>query len=596
MKGHSKQNGDQVKSLMREVRALRREIQNAQPARAGGSKIHAATTKKFLSGSGIQNRIEDRSSIDRAVALADREVGIPAPAPYGAGPGYGIAPAPIVAVPEPAPPGPPTPAWLERGGTASFGVSGTPITSGFLVDLGEYNPELMGVNGVRTYEKMRRGDGQVRATLAACKLPVLSAKWDVVAAEPKIETGNSKLGRFSNFDFRVSSTGEGKQTQAKAKEVAAFVRENLFGGLEFRTSTGGWATERWDEVIQNALLMLEFGCAVHEDVWTVDGSRLRLRKLAARLPLTFYRWHTEEDGETLLAIEQWGYRGNQFKNVLLPADKCAVFTYQQEGANFWGIPVTRAMYPHWYIKNQLYRIDAIACERNALGVPTWRLAPGFSKEDHDAAYNFVTQLAAHESTGVVEPPGDQNTGFRIVGYQGRLRDVLPTIEHHNEQISTAALAMFLNLGRTATGSRALGKEHTDFFMLALQTLADQIAVKISTSTIRRLVYFNFGEDAPCPRLVAANVQSRTLEDIVDSLTKFAQAGLVISEMNIRKFIREELALPEESKEAVVAIRGETVDEGNGAAVVSGKGAGLAPYGGGAEPVEEGESGQRSKVR
>ncbi len=504
--------------------------------------------------------------LDGVVALRDRELGLPL---RGLAPGYAanVASAPV---PQPVPPpGPHLPT------DSTLGIPGTPIVSGFLEDLGEYNGELAGRNALPIYEKMRRGDGQVRATLAACKLPVLSAKWEVVKSDHRAigRSGDRQSdGPITRSpDPPISSNGAGKDTASKAQEIADFVKANLFGGLEFRTSSGGWATQNWDEVVRNALLMLDFGCAAHEDVWTVDGSSIRLRKLAARLPITFYRWHTEADGETLLALEQYGYRGGRYLNVLLPAEKCTVFTYQQEGANFWGISLLRAMYPHWYVKSQLYRIDAIACERNSLGVPVYRLAPGFSTQDRDAAYSFVTQLAAHEATGMVEPPGDANSGFRIVGYEGRVRDLGPSIEHHNVMISRAALALFMDLGQAEHGSRALGKEHGDFFLLALQNLADQVALQITNTTVRRLVSYNFGEHAPVPQLVAANVQARGLTDIVDALTQFAQAGLVVSEENLRSYIREELALPGESKRGVVAIRGEAV-ELPGGGEVSGKGA------------------------
>lgn len=504
--------------------------------------------------------------IDQAVTLADREVGIPS---LGLGAGSsgvttraGFDTAAAGSSNFVPPPGPGSQRGVPTLGV--IGVPGTPITGGFLQDLGEYNPELMGRNAVVIYEKMRRGDAQVRATLAACKLPVLSAKWEVVPANTSrnSEAGlpdeaEDGLSTQEGFFEPVGSNGAGRATQSKAKEVADFVRENLFGGLEYPTSAGAWATQDWDEVIQNALLMLDFGCAVHEDIWTVDGDKIRLRRLASRLPLTFYRWLTEEDGETLLALEQYGYRGGQFVRATLPADKIAVFTHNQEGANFWGISLQRAMYPHWYIKSQLYRIDAIACERNALGIPVFKLPPGFSKEDRDAAYNFVTQVCAHEATGIVEPPGDASTGFRIVGYEGRVRDVMPSIHHHNVMISRAALALFMDLGQAEHGSRALGKAHGDFFMLALQQLADQIALKLTNTSVRRLVQFNFGHGAPLPRLVAANVQSRGLEDIVDALTRFAQAGLVVAEENLRRFIRQELALPEES--SVTTVRGRGAD-------------------------------------
>ncbi len=496
-------------------------------------------------GRGDPGRTEIPAQVQRAAELNEGEMGFFSPGfdRVAAQPEAGVPALSVTVgaatnvVPQPAPGS--VKIAVARGDlTGTFGVPGTPISGGFLQDLGEYNPEMMGRNALSIYEQMRRGDAQVSATLAACKLPVQSAKWEVAPGLDK------------------SAPGYGL-----AKEIAGFVRENLFGGLEFQTSTGGWASQSWADVVQNALLMLDFGCAVHEDIWRVDGPYIRLRKLASRLPLSFYRWHTEADGETLIALEQYGYRGGRFLSAILPADKIARFTYHQEGANFWGLPLQRSMYPHWYIKSRLYRIDAIACERNSLGVPVWRLPSGFSKEDRDAAFGFVTQLAAHEATGAVEPPGDPSSGLRIVGYQGQVRDLMPSIQHHNVMISRAALALFMDLGTTDSGSRALGQSQGDFFMLSLQALADQIAWGITSTSIRRLVAFNFGQNAPCPRLIAANVQSRGLAALVDALTKFAQAGLVVSEDNLRRFIREELALPEESTEGVVAIRSETVKEG-----------------------------------
>src|SRR5439155_1730755 len=281
MKSHSSRNGNQTKLLDRELRRAEKLADRLDRALA------LAETGARDQGSGTGERLTSGAHP-------------PAPGPRPPVPGVwakaysASAPlqsAPVVPVPAPTPGDRPlAPGSVPRGEFEStFGISGTPIPSGFLYDLGEYNPELAGRSALPTYEKMRRGDAQVRATLAACKLPVQSAKWEVIAAEDrnaKIETRNSEDGRVSSFDFRVSSTGAGKTTQSKAKEVAAFVRDNLFGGLEFRTSTGAWATQNWDDVVRNALLMLDFGCAAHEDVWAVDGSRVRLRKLAARLPLT----------------------------------------------------------------------------------------------------------------------------------------------------------------------------------------------------------------------------------------------------------------------------------------------------------------------
>src|SRR4051812_5962763 len=113
---------------------------------------------------------------------------------------------------------------------SEVGASGTPIFSGFIREFGEYNPDFAGgpFASYRIYEQMRRSDAQVRATLQACKLPLRCAEWAVVAPE---------------------------DATSKEQEVAAFVEENLFESLNF------------DAVMQNVLLMLDFGCAMHEEIY-----------------------------------------------------------------------------------------------------------------------------------------------------------------------------------------------------------------------------------------------------------------------------------------------------------------------------------------
>jgi len=530
--GHSSGNGHQIQELLREGRTVSKSLQ---------------------------------AKIDRAVALADREVGIhhsqfTIPNSPMTTPG-GIPVAPTHSVPPPPPPEPITVAeYTERirqGWVPVMGLPGTPITSGFVRDLGEYNPKLEGINGIWTYQEMRRGDGQVAGTLRACKMPILSAKWEVVPGDSAgfgaRETGNGSRGSQSAIDHRpskISSTGAGKATASKAKEVSEFIRANLFNGLEWQDSRGSWHTQNWKDVVRYALRMQDFGAACYEEVMAIDGDRIRVRRLCDRQALTFYRWHTDphsvdptvppfiyDDGETLYALEQWGYRSNRFEYVLLPTDKACVFTHDQEGANFWGIPLTRAMYPHWFVKKHLERIDAIACERNSLGVPMIMLPPNPSRQDLQTAQNWVTQLAAHEKTGLSLPNGAE---FKLVGIEGRIREILPSIQYHKQQIATSCLAMFMELGQTQSGSRALGESQTDFFMLATQNTADYIAHQIRNSTVRRLVIWNFGPDAPVPHLIAANVQARSIETMAGIIQQLAQAGAWVSDRASVNRARQEL--------------------------------------------------------
>jgi hypothetical protein len=579
-----------------------------------------------------------QAQIDQAVALADKEIGLrdsglgvremlstdpdfsmPGavrtagsqslnPNPQSLNPMTtpgGLPVAPTHAIPPTPPPEPiSVAAYTERiraGWVPVMGLPGTPITSGFVRDLGEYNPKLEGLNGIWTYQEMRRGDGQVAGTLRACKLPILSAKWEIVPGDPgntKLENRNSKIGAsfespVSSFDSpgAVSSTGAGKPTADKAKEVAAFIRANLFSGLEWQDWRGSWHTQSWKDVVRYALRMQDFGAACYEEVMSVDGDRIRVRRLCDRQALTFYRWHTDphtvdptippfvyDDGETLYALEQWGYRSNRFEYVLLPTDKACIFTHEQEGANFWGIPLTRAMYPHWFVKKHLERIDAIACERNSLGVPMIMLPPNPSRQDVQTAQNWVTQLAAHEKTGLSLPNGAE---FKLVGIEGRIREILPSLQYHKQQIATSCLAMFMELGQTATGSRALGDSQSDFFLLATQNTADYIAHQIRNSTIRRLVMWNFGPDAPVPYLVPANVQARSIDTMAAIISQLAQAGAWISDRSSVNQARHELGFSDFADEDVVSIRGETIATAGGQ--ISGKGGEAIRIGAGNHP-------------
>jgi len=435
------------------------------------------------------------------------------------------------------------------------GAVGTANFAGFIRDLGEYNPVLEGRSAFLVYEKMRRSDADVKAALLACKLPIRAADYQIVPGLKENEPGF-----------------------ALAKQIADEVRENLFGGLESPTSTGGWVTQNFETVKENALLCLDFGCAAHEDLWHIDADKVRLRKLAPRLPYTFYRYHVDEDGESLLFLEQYGYRGNDFVNVLVPAEKLAYFVNDMEGAYFYGRSVLRAAYQHWYMKSQIYRIDAISIERNGLGVPTIKQGPNVSAEDRKAAQAWVQMLAAHESTGLSLPYGWE---FALNGISGRVRDPQASIQHHSEMIMRSVLANFLSLGTTQTGSRALGGSMRDFFYLSLEALSRKIDETITNTSIKRLVNYNYGkvdsqqstvdrrpssaenrksqiaihksqitgQKLPYPRLITSNIvviNPLELLEVAKDVGKF-DVDLLQPDNDTENWIRKKCGLPLKSK-------------------------------------------------
>lgn len=89
----------------------------------------------------------------------------------------------------------------------TFGASGTPLVEGYILE--EYNPKLAGAAGLRTYDKMRKSDAQVFATLLAMELPIRATKWDIAPAT----NADGETGDFEH-------------------EVADRVRANLFEEME----------------------------------------------------------------------------------------------------------------------------------------------------------------------------------------------------------------------------------------------------------------------------------------------------------------------------------------------------------------------------
>ncbi len=396
---------------------------------------------------------------------------------------------------------PALPARAAKPEAVELGYTGTSIFGGWLRDAGEYNPALAGITAFGVYEQMRRSDAQVAATLMGMKLPIRSAEWTVVAPE---------------------------QASAAEQEAADLVRECLLEEIEF------------DAVIENALLCLDFGCAAHEEVWRIDGNRVRIAKLAPRLPVTFHRWITGE-GETLLAIEQYGMTNGVYASATIPMERLALFTLSQEGSNFAGRSLLRPMYQHWYVKSNLYKIDAIACERNGMGIPWARMGKDAKKEDRVLALGWLEKLCTHEKAAILVPP-DWDWGLK--GVEGTLRDPKESIAHHNMAISMAGLAQFMMLGQSESGNRALGQTMSDFFYLGLQATANKIARVLNLTTVRRLVDYNFAGMQRYPRLVPQRILSLKFETLYKALKDLAGSGIVHADEDLEAHMRKQMGLPE----------------------------------------------------
>ncbi len=384
------------------------------------------------------------------------------------------------------------------------GASGTSVFAGLLYE-NEYNSDLQGDKGLKIYDKMRRSDGQVKAGLLACKLPLLVAHWDMQPA--------------SRDPIDV--------------EIANAVGDNLFGDM----------TITWDDFLRQSMLMLDFGHMVFEKVWELRGGRYAWKKLAPRLPTSIMEWHLTDD-EDLDYIKQAVNKGNTFIFPEIKADKLLVFTHEKEGADYRGMSLLRAAYKHWYYKNNLYAIDGIAAERHGVGFARFYFEDNATKEQKDYIDKIGQRLHSHERAYAALPKSVQ---FDLLGVQGQLHDIKGSIEHHDLQIVRSILAQFMNLGAKATGSFALSNDQSRFFLMALQAVGKNIEETINRQAIKQCVDYNWNV-SKYPRLRVSGLDNPDITAYAQAISSLATAGLITKTPDLENELLRMLKLPLKSNQ------------------------------------------------
>jgi len=385
-----------------------------------------------------------------------------------------------------------------------IGGTGTSLFGGNLSE-NEYNTDLRGSKGIAIYDKMRRSDARVASTLKYCELPLRAVTWSVEPA--------------SDDD--------------KDKEIAQALEDNLFG-----------MSITWDSFLHHVLLMLPFGFSIFEKVWDIRDGQVRYQKLAPRLPSTLYQWDLDENGG-LKGIKQATWKGGKYEIIPIPAEKLLVFTNEKEGSNFEGISILRTAYKHWYYKDNLYRIDGIAAERHALGIPHFTTPSNASKEEKDKLDEIGQRLYAQEQGFVRTAEGYT---FEVKGLSGTIKDIMPSIQHHDKKIAESVLADFIDLGAGDRGSWALSKDKSSFFLMALKAVAVNIQDTMNAYAIPQWVDYNYPNVQAYPKLAAGKLETRNMKEYADAIVALLTSGGLTPGEDIENNLRDMLELPPKPEE------------------------------------------------
>lgn len=381
-----------------------------------------------------------------------------------------------------------------------IGKSGTNIFAGIVKE--EYLSDLSGERGMKKYDEMRKSDATVKAALSAVQLPIRRAQWFVTPASE----------------------------DERDIEIQQFVERCLFEEMSIT----------WDDFIRQALLETVYGVMVFEkvfDIRNIDGKPMIVwKKFAPRLPRSITSWQ-QADGTD--GIQQLTNSGGF---VSIPMDKLIIFVNEKEGDNWNGVSLLRSAYKPWYIKSNLETIDAVAHERQGLGVPFVKLANGASKEDEAKAQTILENMRASENGYLVEPDG-VSVDFKDMK-ASTAKDAARAIDYHDRQISKAVLAQFLSLGSGPSGSRALSEDHSTLFLQSIEAIANGIVDVINKYAIKQLVDLNFQNVEKYPKLDYAGISRTDIDKLTTSYQRLVQTGGIKPTEADEKYLRKIMGLPE----------------------------------------------------
>lgn len=380
----------------------------------------------------------------------------------------------------------------------------------------EYNRDLIGLKGLRMYDRMRKSDGTVRGTMRLAKTPVLAGQWSMKPAS----------------------------SSSKDQMIADFVWSNLTQ----------WMSSSWPQTMTESLLMLDFGYYMFEEVFergeTVTNDprargKIVWKKWAPRHPMDVREWFFDLNGGPL-SVDIWTSPifvptleggttiGQYLQYINIPIDKLVVFSFDKEAGNIEGISLLRSAYKHWYYKDNLYKIDAIQKERHGIGVPVIQLPQGYSAGDLALADQLGRNLRTNDRAHVVLPP---LWVLSFAELSTQPVDCIRSIEHHDVQIEKQILGQFLQPNmKTAEADQTL-------FLKATRFTADIVTDVINSYAIPQLVDMNWAS-AQYPQLTVKRIgEQEDWRTASFTIRNYVGAGVIVPDDPLEAHLRDELGLP-----------------------------------------------------
>lgn len=375
----------------------------------------------------------------------------------------------------------------------------------------EWDTQLQGPRGRRSFREMADQDSTVSAMLFAFKMLVRQVHWSIEAAD------------------------ESPEAQANA----TFVEECLH---DMDTSwplllseicscfTYGWSLFELNYKIRD-------GEDVDNPVWSsqYDDRKIGWRSWAIRSQESLTQWEFGDQNEVL---GMWQMPPPDYRTRFIPMTKAINFRHDSRRGNPEGVSLLRGAYRDYYFKKNIETVEAIGAERNLVGFPVL-YAPGSvcspgagDPEDQaasDAYLKLLENIRVDEQAGAMLPSDRDLSGNKLYELEllkspgPALLQTDTIIARKQTGILQAVLADWLQLGHGARGSQALAQSKIEVFNTSLMAVLDSFSDEINITAIPRLCAIN-GMSTKRPRIVHGEVARTDLLALGTFINFLTQSG------------------------------------------------------------------------
>lgn len=371
-----------------------------------------------------------------------------------------------------------------------FGVPvSMPFTSFADFTSGDYLAPNTAIVSVDRLVEMRQKDGTVRALLRLFQLPIIKSMREAEWNAPDDEGGGEEEAEFANqmFDLPKSMGG---MSVSKAK----FLRQTLLALLE--------------------------GFSVFEEVRTVPDhgplqGKIVLKKPAHRASNTI-EFLVDEHG-SFTGVRQTANLKGSMNQVTIPRDKVWYYAVNEEENAMYGVSMFESAWHHWDIKRKLYYISHIAAQMAATHGRIGKI-PISASPDKIAAFQKMLANFGFNTSGTM--PQDFDVVFANLNTSF---DFMKLIDHQNQQIAKSVVAKFLeDSDRQVLIDNGGADASADFFVMAIESVMEEIAESWSQYLMPKYIDWNFGS-SKYPEFNFGVVADTTRDTIKELFTAVAVA-------------------------------------------------------------------------